>query len=199
MDMTARLPATAHTSRPWRIHQIAPDFRLEDVWALPPPGGPGDFPDLVRGTVALDPSGSSRLSRALFDLRWKLGEWLGWDGDGTGLGGRVRSLRERLPADLRDGPAGPEFADLPFRPLYVTDDEFASEIANGTMHGILHMSWVEDGEGGYRGQLAVLVKPNGLFGRAYMAAILPFRHVLVYPAMMREIDRRWRAREFVTH
>jgi hypothetical protein len=39
-----RLPNTAHTSRPWRIHDIAPDFELEDVWALPTPGGPDDFP-----------------------------------------------------------------------------------------------------------------------------------------------------------
>jgi hypothetical protein len=29
-----KLPETAHTSRPWRIHEIAPDFRLEDVWEL---------------------------------------------------------------------------------------------------------------------------------------------------------------------
>ena len=39
-----RLPNTAHTSRPWRIHEFARDFRLEDVWALPTPGGPGRFP-----------------------------------------------------------------------------------------------------------------------------------------------------------
>ena len=42
--------------------------------------------------------------------------------------------------------------------------------------------------------MAVLVKPNGLFGRAYMAAITPFRYVLVYPEMLRAIGRRWRAR-----
>ena len=34
-----RLPNTAHTQRPWRIHAIAPDFAVEDVWALPTPGG----------------------------------------------------------------------------------------------------------------------------------------------------------------
>ena len=43
-----RLPDTAHTSRPWRIHELTRDFRLEDVWALPTPGGPDDFPRLVR-------------------------------------------------------------------------------------------------------------------------------------------------------
>jgi hypothetical protein len=42
-----RLPNTAHTSRPWRIHEFTRDFRLEDVWALPTPGGPDDFPRLV--------------------------------------------------------------------------------------------------------------------------------------------------------
>ena len=42
--------------------------------------------------------------------------------------------------------------------------------------------------------MAVLVKPNGLFGRAYMTAIRPFRHLIVYPAMMREGERVWRER-----
>jgi hypothetical protein len=27
-----RLPNSAHTSRPWRIHELTRDFRLEDVW-----------------------------------------------------------------------------------------------------------------------------------------------------------------------
>jgi predicted DCC family thiol-disulfide oxidoreductase YuxK len=40
--------------------------------------------------------------------------------------------------------------------------------------------------------MAVYVKPNGLFGTAYMAAIRPFRHLIVYPPMMREIGRHWR-------
>ena len=58
----------------------------------------------------------------------------------------------------------------------------------------MHLGWVTDGEGGYRGQMAVLVKPNGLFGHAYMAAIRQFRHLLVYPPMIRQIGRDWRDR-----
>jgi Protein of unknown function (DUF2867) len=38
------------------------------------------------------------------------------------------------------------------------------------------------------------VKPKGLFGNAYMAAIRPFRHLIVYPPLLREIERNWRAR-----
>jgi hypothetical protein len=44
-----RRPNTARTARPWRIHELTRDFRLEDVWALPTPGGPGAFPRLVEG------------------------------------------------------------------------------------------------------------------------------------------------------
>jgi hypothetical protein len=188
-----RLPASAHTSRPWRIHAIARDFRVEDVWALPTPGNADDFPRLVRLALALDPAQSSAPAvRALFALRWKLGELLRWDADGAGLGERVPTLRERLPEDLRDARSLPQPEALPFSPLYLTGDELAAEIANETMHGVIHLGWVSDGTGGYRGQMAILVKPNGLLGRAYMAAIAPFRHLLVYPAMLREIARAWR-------
>jgi hypothetical protein len=187
-----RLPPSAHTSRPWRIHELAPDFRLEDVWALPTPGGPDDFPHLVELAASLDPEqGPSRATRVLFSLRWKLGELFGWDNPGDGVGARVPSLRDRLPPDLRDTP-DPSFEALPFAPLYLLDDEFAAEIANQTMHGVIHIGWVPDGRGGYRGQMAVLVKPNGLKGQAYMAAIKPFRHFVVYPQMLRALEREWR-------
>jgi hypothetical protein len=190
-----RLPKTAHTSRPWRIHELTGDFRLEDVWALPTPGGPGDFPRLVDQIAAGDPEqGSPRAVRALWAIRWKVGELLGWDGPDAGLGSRVPTLRDRLPADLREASSGPGFDALPFTSLYLLDDEWAAEIANRTVHGVMHVGWVPDGTGGYRGQMAVLVKPNGRFGTAYMAAIKPFRHLVVYPAMLRRIEREWRAR-----
>jgi hypothetical protein len=189
-----RLPNSAHTSRRWRIHELAHDFRLEDVWALPTPGGPDDFPRLVRQFASGERSqgGSSRAARTLWAIRWKLGELLGWDRPDAGLGARVPTLRDRLPEDLRDAPSGPAFDALPFTPLYLLDDEFAAEVINRTVHGILHLGWVPDG-GGYRGEMAVYVKPNGLLGAAYMAAIKPFRHWIVYPALMRQLGREWRA------
>ncbi len=189
-----KLPDTAHTSRPWRIHELTRDFEIEDVWALPTPGGPDDFPRLMQLGASLDPEhGSSRVVRTLFAIRWKVGGLLGWDGSGAGVGARVPTLRDRLPADLRDAPAGPAFDTLPFSSLYQLDDEWAAETANRTMHGVMHLGWVPDGNGAYRGQMAVLVKRNGLFGTAYMAAIRPFRHLLVYPRMLRDIERRWQA------
>src|SRR6202795_4899717 len=176
-----RLPDTAHTSQPWRIHELTSDFRLEDVWALPTPGGPDDFARLVPGIASGDPSqdASSRASRALFATRWKRGKLLGWDDADAGLGSRVPTLRDRLPADLRDAPSGPDFAALPFTSLYLLEDEWAAEIANRTMHGVMHIGRVPDEMGGCRAQMAVYVRPNGLLGCAYMAAIRPFRHLIV--------------------
>ena len=189
-----RLPDAAHTGRPWRIHELTRDFRLEDVWALPTPGGPSDFPKLMAMLATRDPAqGSSGAVRALFAIRWKVGALLGLDDPETGLDARVPTLRDRLPDDLLEASPGPDFEALPFKPLYLIDDEFAAEIANRTMHGVMHIGWVPDGSGAYRGQMAVLVKPNGLLGNAYMAAIAPFRHLIVYPRMIRDIEQRWRA------
>ena len=49
-----KLPNSAHFSRPWRIHELTRDFRLEDVWALPTPGGPDDFPRLIELVASFD-------------------------------------------------------------------------------------------------------------------------------------------------
>jgi uncharacterized protein DUF2867 len=185
-----RLATTAHTSRPWRIHEISGEFRVEDVWALPITGDRDDFQRLVQMIARQDPeNSSSRVASALWALRWKLGELFGWDDEDA----NGDSLRDRLPADLRAAPSGPEFDGLPFSSLYQLDDEFAAEIANRTMHGILHLGWIPDGKDRFRGQMAVLVKPNGLFGNIYMAAIRPFRHLIVYPAAFRQAERLWNA------
>ena len=191
-----KLPDTAHTSSPWRIHELTRDFRLEDVWALPTPGGPDDLPRLVQQIASGDPSQSdSRVARTLWAIRWTVGKLLGWDGPDGGHGSERPTLRDRLPVDLREGPSGPDDSDMaPFTSVYLLEDEWAAEIVNRTVHGVMHIGWVPDGRGAYRGQMAVLVKPNGLLGTVYMAAIRPFRHLLVYPPLMREIGRQWRTR-----
>ncbi len=190
-----RLPKSAHTSRPWRIHQFTRDFRVEDVWELPTPGGPDDFARLVELIAGLEPArSSSGAVRTLFAIRWKLGGLLGWDRPDAGLSSRVPTLRERLPEDLRHTPSGSVSDEFRFTSLYLTDDEWALEIANQTVHGVLHLGWVPEPAGRYRGQMAVLVKPNGVLGNTYMAAIAPFRYLIVYPRMMRDIGTAWRAR-----
>ncbi|MFI5626197.1 DUF2867 domain-containing protein [Nocardioides sp. NPDC051685] len=189
---TRPLPSGAYSGQSWRIHQITDDFELEDVWALPVRGGADDFPRFVEAMMSGDDRDFPAAYRLLFAVRWALGRMLGTEQDEHGLGRRVASLGDRLPGDLRDHRA-PERDESPFHALYLTDREYAAEIANRTMHGVLHLGWVEDASApdGYCAQMSVLVRPNGRFGEAYMALIKPFRYLVVYPALLRTIGRRW--------
>ncbi|MEV8372708.1 DUF2867 domain-containing protein [Kribbella sp. NPDC056861] len=139
------------------------------------------------------PEDAPLVIRVLWEARWKLGRVFGWDDERGGLGARVPTLRDRFPADLRATPTGPRPGKVPFEPLYQLDDEWAAEMANRTVHAVMHLGWVPDGDGGYRGQMAVLVKPNGRRGSAYMAAIKPLRYAFVYPALLGLIGRKWEA------
>src|SRR4051794_15724137 len=200
-----RLPNSAHESRPWRIREIVPDFTLEDVWALPVEGGAGDFERVLALMASSDPANADSLAaRTLWRLRDRLGSWLslgriaapaGGDRDGAGSlpipGTSETSLSTRLPDDLRGTAAGVGFGSLPFVPLYRTDVEFAAEVSNQTVHGVMHLAWADQGAGRYQGQMAVYVKPRGPFGKAYMALIKPFRYLIVYPALTRQTERTW--------
>lgn len=204
-----RLPNAEHESRPWRIHEIAQDFTLEDVWALPVHGGGEDFQALLEMLVAADPATAESLpTRLLWDLRDRLGSWFdlgrisapvdGGPDDASGKlpipGRNEASLSERLPDDLRNTAADLHFDSLPFTPLYRTDVEFAAEVSNQTVHGVMHLAWVDRGEGRYQGQMAVYVKPRGRLGKGYMALIKSFRYWIVYPALMRQVEREWNSR-----
>ena len=193
-----RLSNGEHESRPWRIREIARDFTLEDVWALPAYGRAEDFDALLELMASGDPEQAPSLAtRLLWQLRWLLGRVFGLDEPAEALaipGTQITSLSERLPEDLRGTVSGMQFERLPFTPLYRTDSEFAAEVSNKTVHGAMHLAWVELPDGSFQGQMAVYVKPRGVLGEAYMKLINPFRHAIVYPALMRQIERTWNTR-----
>jgi hypothetical protein len=204
-----RLPNATHESVPWRIREITSDFTLEDVWALPVHGGADDFQSLLELMVSSDPANTEFLpTRMLWRVRDRLGSWFGLgrisspiDSGSGGAAGKLRipgrhetSLTDRLPDDLRNTAADLHFDSLPFVPIYRTDVEFAAELSNQTVHGVMHLAWVDQGEGRYQGQMAVYVKPRGLLGKGYMELIKPFRYWIVYPALMRQIERAWNTR-----
>jgi hypothetical protein len=184
-----KLRDSAHVAQPWRIHELTRDFRLEDVWALRTPGGRDDFPRLIRMVASFDEADRQfSVVGVLFAIRRAIGDALGWD-DAADDPSRS-SLAKRLPDDLQRQPSTVTPA-MGFTPLYQLDDEWAAELINRTVHGVIHLGWIRDDSGGYRGQMAILVKPNGVLGRAYMAAIMPFRYLIVYPRMLKTIERQW--------
>jgi hypothetical protein len=195
-----RLPNSAHEAQPWRIREVAPDFKLEDVWALPAQGGAEDFARLLEVMASLDPAnGGSLATRTLFSIRYRVGGWFGWDDAPRPLAipnDTESTLRARLPEDLRNtATGGPDLSSYGFVPLYRTDVEWAAELSNSTVHAVMHLAWVDRGAGCYQGQMGIYVKPRGRFGAAYMAAIAPFRHRVVYPALMRQVEQAWNARQ----
>ena len=204
-----RLPNAAHETRPSRIREIVADFTLEDVWALPLQGGAEDFQTALEMMFSFDPADVDSLpARALWRFRDLLGSLFGLgrisapgESGSDEAAGKLpipgtteASLAGRLPDDLRDTAADVDFGSLPFEPLYRTDVEFAAEVSNRTVHGVMHLAWVDRGEGRYQGQMAVYVKPRGPLGKGYLALIKPFRHWVVYPALMRQIERAWNMR-----
>ena len=203
-----KLQNSEHTSRPWRIREIAWDFTLLDVWALPVDGSAKDFDDLIELVISADPANAESLpTRFLWRVRDRAGEWFGLGristpADGASADGVERTipgmdqttLTDRLPSELRNSTGNLRFAALPFVPLYRTDREFAAELSNKTVHGLMHLGWVEQGDGTFTGQMAVYVQPRGRFGAYYMKLIEPFRQLIVYPALMRQIARTWAAR-----
>ncbi|WP_437425713.1 DUF2867 domain-containing protein [Williamsia muralis] len=156
------------------------------------PGGPGELSRFARGFSASQTNENQYSATAiLFAIRWRLGTIFGWDDPSNGVSKRVPSLRDRLPPNLLNGNRGPDFADGPFRSVYLAEDEWVSELANKTVHALMHVGWISDGQGGFHAQLTALVKPNSKLGLLYMAAIKPFRLAVVYPQMLRTIDRNW--------
>ena len=195
-----RVPNEVHKGRAWAISDTVHDFELLDVWALPVRGEREDFDSFLAMMGSLDPrEAGSPLARLLWVVRERLGELLHLDGASAeeGLpipGTNEMSLAERLPDDLRDTAEEVDFALLPVVALYRTEAEAAIEISNRTVHGVLHFGWAEHGEDRYRGEMAIYVKPRGVPGKAYLALIQPFRHTIVYPALMRQIEVAWQAR-----
>jgi hypothetical protein len=204
-----RVPNEVQLAQQWRIHTIVPDFTLEDVWTLPSVGGRSDdFAAAIAMVAKFNPAKAKSVpTRLLWGLRDRLGAWFAMGrismpvstpaGTADRLpipGTHEYSLTGRLPADLRGTADDVHFESLPFVPLYRTANEFAAEISNRTVHGVLHLAWVDRGDGRHQGQMAVYVKPRGRFGEVYMTFIRPFRYLIVYPALQRQIERSWNRR-----
>lgn len=199
-----RVPNEAHLAHPWRIHEVVPDFTLEDVWAVPEVvGSLEDFDRAVAMITSSDPTHASNLpARFLWQVRDLVGRRFGLGGISDTSHADTRlpipgtsetTLADRLPHDLAASAGDVRFEHLPFVPLYRTPVELAAEVSNRTVHGVMHLAWAPHGEGAYQGRMAVYVKPRGAFGRAYMALIRPFRHLVVYPALERQLGKMWRA------
>jgi hypothetical protein len=174
-----------------RCHTFLQDVPLHDVWVIDLAGGGAGRTLLDVDTVAA-PARMAPFplaTRALFALRFAIGRALGWDRPRADE--PAHSYRNRLTDDDRARsllPAGTPRG--PFRMLYFFADESMGEIRNATVHAFLVMA-LRPRSDGYRLYWAIYVKPVGRLTSVYMAAIDPFRRVIVYPAIIRQIQTAW--------
>jgi hypothetical protein len=198
-----RVDPKAHRERALLIHRLCPDFDLLDVWRLPAEARMADdtferflrvFP-LLRGDHA---QRAPRIVRFLMGVRHALLNTFGLQDEPTRSlpipGCNEQSIRERMTQTERERfELAPALARGSFVPVYRTSDERLDELSNSTVHALLHTSWVSE-HGTQCAYLAVYAKPRGRFGRIYLVLISPFRHWLVYPTLMKMIERAWQLR-----
>ncbi|OPC77607.1 hypothetical protein B4N89_41605 [Embleya scabrispora] len=84
-----------------------------------------------------------------------------------------RQAGDRLPPEpARTGADATPCSD-PFTEVYQLHREAARELANRTVHTIMHMGWVRTDDDNHELRMAALVKPNGTFGRLYRHWAVP--------------------------
>jgi len=179
---------------PLRAHQFLAGVPLHDVWAvdLPSPRAGITLNEFLR--VADERLFTpTPIVRGLLDLRLLIGRLFGWDrsrppthatptfADRLTEADRAQSLA--LPG-VREGPNGL------FRVVYRFENEKLVELVNRTVHAAALSALVEAANG-YRFYFAVYVRSVGRFTPFYMAAIDPFRKLIVYPSLLRSVRANW--------
>jgi len=169
---------------------------LLDVWRFDLGPEPPALEEFLRCFwVAGRAVADSRLAR----LRFAIGRVLGWDDHDFTLpvpGCRETSLTGRLTAeDRRANRATSEDApplEAPeIRIVYRFENDVLYEASNDTFHILLHLGLISD-PGQHWASLAVHVKSRGMLSGIYLLLITPFRHLIVYPGLVRSVERSWR-------
>ena len=191
--MTTRIDASEFRARPLRAHALLYDVPLEDAWAVPLSGGGADHTvQELRAAMLTARETAPAVVQALFALRRRIGALFGWDHERPAW--NVESYVHRLSAEDRTRSlVAPGTPDGSFRLLYRFEDEQLSELRNATVHAFVSLS-LQPTPGGYLAYVGVFVKPVHRFTTLYMAAIAPFRRLIVYPTVIRKVQGAWAER-----
>lgn len=184
----------SHLNQPWQAHDIVSGFRIEDIWHLPINIKPETPIRHVQETFvdAISQVGTKGFAGLLFKFRTWLGKVFNWEDptvSSTELPPGVLKKRysAKINTPIEKMPKGGfDHFDL----VYQLDQEVLLEIENKTVQAAIHLAKVvEDKEA--NAQMTIYVKPNGLFGQVYMLIIKPFRHWIVYPALLKLLANQW--------
>ena len=188
--MTMRIDPDEFRARPLRVHALLHDVPLEDVWVIRlPGGGAGRTIQDVRAAFIAGVAEAPPIVKSLFSARGRIGALLGWDQQRPAWDND--SYAHRLStADRARSMAAPGTPDGRLSLLYRFENEQLSERRNATVHAFSSLSMRQTPDG-YLAYLAIYVRPVHRFTRLYMTAIAPFRRLVVYPAIIRKVQRAW--------
>jgi len=175
---------------PLRVHAFLAGVPLHDVWAVDlPRTRPGITLDEFLRTASTRLFTLSPVVRALLNLRLFVGRLLGWDREPTATACEtfVQRLttadhsKSLVPAGTREGL---------FRVVYRFENEQLLEVINRTAHAAALSALVETAHD-YRFYFGVYVRSVGRFTPVYMTLIDPFRKLVVYPSLLRNVRATW--------
>jgi hypothetical protein len=200
----------SHYSQPWKVHEIAQDFILLDVWEYPILADSSknqDFLFFLRMTRKPPPDKVNRsvsirflAAGILVSLRMYLGKILGLDKNINTLpipGCQETSIKERLSMEDRKRSLAlselgiSDNANKTWRVVYLYEDEMLTELSIDIVHVLMHLGWVHKSGNFFTARLAVYAKPRGMTGNLYVKLIMPFRRVIIYPALMENVKNTW--------
>ena len=174
-----------------RAHSLLADVPLHDVWAIDLPGhSRGRTIEDLRALLAVEKLRiRNPLAKLLFALRAWLGRIFQWDRMPPQAPDKS-FLHKLSSSDLAASLVPPGTADGPFRILFVSARESIAEIHNSTVHAFSVFALVER-HVSYRLYWAIYVRPIGRITSWYMRLIDPFRRLIIYPAVLRQIRAAW--------
>jgi hypothetical protein len=171
-----------------RAHELLAGVPLHDLWIVDlAGGGPARTIADVRARLALDDLLAA--NPVVCPPLCVLSRLFGWDEE------RPESAREglvaRLAAEDRERSlVPPGTPDGPFRVVFVGESEAISEVVNATAHAFSVLA-LRSRPPVHRLYWAIYVRPVGRITSWYLAAIEPFRRWIVYPAVLRHLERTW--------
>ena len=175
---------------PLRVHDFLAGVPLHDVWAVDLPWtrsgiSLNEFLRVTSSRLFVP----SRVVRTLLSTRFFVGRLFGWDRE-TGPAQRETFTTRLTEADRSKSlrPAGTR--EGPFRVVYQFENEQLLELINRTVHAAALSALVETANS-YRFYFGVYVRNVGRLTPVYMAAIDPFRRLIVYPSLLRSVRTRW--------
>ncbi len=189
-----RLSPAEFQSRNFRVNSFLADVPLHDVWVFQLRSGRDGLTlrDAREIFAAQAPLEANTAVATLVGLRMFVGGLLGWDDEK--YFDTSRSYVNRLTeADRSRTLEEPGTGDGMFKNVYTFENEELGEMMNRTAHAFFCMA-MEPAEGGYTMYWAIYVRETSAFTSRYMSLIDLFRRYIVYPAIVRSVERAWAAR-----